>query len=146
MKIINRQIKIIPKVKVNIRYIIKEDERIIIAIAKFKDLHDYNFRKLLKESYKSDNDNSNDEEIVVKYLDEYCRDYGFTPHWNPSVLKRLTMSKLYTSTAKCDPRDEWNEQTGIDLVTEKIALKLANAFDKRYELALRLFKKAAMIL
>ena len=151
MKIINRQIKIIPKVKVNIRYIIKEEERIIIAIAKFKNADEFSYFRdsyfKLKDKYKnrwSNNDNSNDELLVLNYLENYCRDYGFTPSWNSSVHNKLKMSPVYTSTAKCDPKDEWDEQTGIDIVTEKIALKVANAFDKRMEFALRMFKDAAM--
>ena len=142
MKIINRQIKLFANVKVNIRYIIKEEEKMVIAISRFKDHEDYKFRKYI--GIKPENDNSNDEQLVIKYLNNYCRDFGFKPDWNESVEKRLKMSSLYTSKAKCDPRDEWNEQIGIDVVTEKIALKLVNAFDKRYQLAIRLFKKASI--
>ena len=148
MKIINRQIKIIPKVKVNVRYIIKEEDRIIIAIAKFKDHSDYNFIKQLhfkvKDIHKNYNDdNSNDESIVINYLKNYCRDYGFEPEWNPNVEKRLKMSSQYTSTAKCDPADEWDEQKGLEIVADKIAFKIATAIDKRIEYGLKLFKSAS---
>lgn len=142
MKIINRQIKLFEDegVKVNIRFIIKEEEKIIIAISRFKDLDEYKFI----EDIKNNNDNSNNENIVIKYVGNKVREFGFTPNWNPSVEKRLKMHSIYTSTVKCDPRDEWNENTGIEIATVKIATKLAKAFDKRFKFAFRLFKKAGI--
>ena len=120
MKIINRQVKLVHGEKINVKFVIKEEERIIIAIVKFKDYDDVRIHKLIKEFDRSDNDNSNDERIVINWLENVCRDFGFIPTWTTTVQNRLTMNSLYTSTAKCDPRDEWNEEVGMSIVTEKI--------------------------
>lgn len=139
MKIINKQVKSKNGFKINIRYVVKEEERKIIAIAKFKDLNSEDNFKYDRAtcSFKriNNDDNANDNTIVIKKISFISRSSGFVPTWNPSLYNNLLMHNYYTSVAKCDPRDEWNEETGIEIVTEKIVKKIDTAIVNRLALA-----------
>ena len=137
-KIMNRQVlvpftKDINK-KINLRYIIKEKERKIISIVKFKEICKY---------VNEDFDNANDSRIVINIIDEVCRENGFKAFWNVSKDIRLEMNETYIAVATCDPRDEWNEETGISIVTEKIKNKIHAAAVNRIAAAINMFTYAA---
>ena len=139
MKIINKQVKTNNGFKINIRYVIKEEERKVIAIAKFRDLDSednfkYDKSKCCFKRINND-DNTNNSSIVINKIDFICRSSGFVPEWNPSLYNNLLMHNYYTSVAKCDPRDEWNEETGIEIVTKKIIKKIDTAIVNRLALA-----------
>ena len=139
MKIINKQVRTNNGFKINIRYIIKEEDGKIIAIAKFRDLNSYDnfkFNKTLGSIKRINNDdNANNIEIVLDKIEFISNSNGFKPMWNPTMYKKLCMHKQYTSVATCDPRDEWNEETGIEIVTEKIIKKIDTAIVNRLALA-----------
>ena len=139
MKIINKQVKTNNGFKINIRYTIKEEDRKIIAIAKFRDLDSAENFKYVRATcgFKriNNDDNANNINIVLDKIDFICRSSGFVPKWNPSLYNNLLMHNYYTSVAKCDPRDEWNEETGIEIVTEKIIKKIDTAIVNRLALA-----------
>ena len=139
MKIINKQVKSGIGFKINIRYIIKEEDRKIIAIAKFRDLNSEDNFKYDRATcgFKriNNDDNANNIEIVLDKIDFISNSNGFTPMWNPTMDKKLRMHKQYTSVATCDPRDEWNEETGIEIVTGKIIKKIDTAIVNRLALA-----------
>jgi hypothetical protein len=139
MKIINKQVKSDIGFKINIRYIIKEEDRKIIAIAKFRNLDGIENFKLDKSTFGfkriNNDDNANNIKIVLDKIDFISNSNGFTPMWNPTMEKKLRMHKQYTSVATCDPRDEWNEETGIEVVTEKIIKKIDTAIVNRLALA-----------
>ena len=80
MKIQKKQIVVDNWMKVNIRFIIKEEDRKVIAIAKFTDSPKYN-----------------DECIVMKKFDQECQAKGFRPKWNPSKYQRLLMAPRFTA-------------------------------------------------
>ena len=139
MKIINKQVKSGIGFKINIRYIIKEEDRKIIAIAKFRDLDSVDNFKYDKSTcgFKriNNDDNANDIKIVINKIIFITNSNGFNPVWNPTMHKKLRMHKQYTSVATCDPRDEWNEETGTEIVTEKIIKKIDTAIVNRLALA-----------
>ena len=139
MKIINKQVKSDIGFKINIRYIIKEEDRKIIAIAKFRDLNSEDNFKYDRATcgFKriNNDDNANNIDIVLDKIDFISNSNGFAPLWNMSMGKKLAMHKQYTSVATCDPRDEWNEETGIEIVTEKIIKKIDTAIVNRLALA-----------
>ena len=139
MKIINKQVKSDNGFKINIRYIIKEEDRKIIAIAKFRDLNSEDNFKYDRATcgFKriNNDDNANSIYIVLDKIDFISNSNGFKPLWNPTMDKKLHMHKQYTSVATCDPRDEWNEETGIEIVTKKIIKKIDTAIVNRLALA-----------
>lgn len=138
MKIINKQVKSDIGFKINIRYIIKEEDRKVIAIVKFRDLNsldNFTYTKIGCIKRLNNDDNANDIKIVLDKIDFISNSNGFKPMWNPTMYNKLCMHKQYTSIATCDPRDEWNEETGIEIVTEKIIKKIDTAIVNRLALA-----------
>lgn len=140
MKIQNKQIVLDHWMKVNIRFIIKEEDRKVIAIAKFTDP----FKdKYLEENHKDDN--YNDECIVMKKFDQECQAKGFSPKWNHSKFNRLLMAPRYIAVATCDPRDEWDEATGMKIAEDKIASKLLTAIVNRFAAAVDMLRSVVII-
>ena len=110
MKVITRSLQLQCGENINIRYIIKEEERKVIAITDDKQ---YTSKLLIN--------------LIYKKFDNFGMGILFTN----SNYNKLELNEYYKSVATCNEADEWDVNKGISVAKAKIKLKLDKAITNR---------------
>ena len=121
MYIITRSITLKCGEKVNVKLIVKEEDRKVIAIVDSNTCGSWIYLNT----------------IVKKAINKFFEKRGlgaimFIP--DTKISKDLNLGDYYRTIATCDPRDEWNDKTGIKIALDKMKDKLNNMVSKRMAL------------
>lgn len=110
MEIITRSVPLACGENINVRYIIKENERKVIAITDDKD-------------YTS--------ELLINFLHKKFDNFGIIILFKDSVYRQLVLNETYKAVATCNELDEWDVNKGIEVAKMKLKVKLDKAINNR---------------
>ena len=110
MKIITRSLPLQCGESINIRYIIKEEEKKVIAIT---------------------DDKQYTSELLINLIQKKFNNFGMTIFFSRSNYNKLSLNEYYKAVATCNELDEWDVNKGISIAKAKIKLKLDKAITNR---------------
>ena len=128
MYTITRSITLKHGEKVNVKLIVKEEDRKVIAIAD---------EKICGSGYL--------RFIVERIIHGFFINRGLMHvqfGYDSKLGNDLHLESYYRTIATCDPIDEWNDKTGIKIALDKMKTKLDLAIDKRLALFLNKLDKS----
>jgi len=120
MYTVTRSITLKCGAKVNVKLIIKEEDKKIIGIVDEKTCGIGYVDNIVRD-------------CIFKFFSKsgLC-DVIFT--YETNMYKKLSLCDYYRTIATCDPRDTWDERKGVEIVLYKMKYKLDSAVSKRLAL------------
>ena len=117
MRTITRAVTLFCGTKVNVRFVIKPEERKVVAFTDSKTCE--------SKYYLTD--------IVVALISKHWYHSGIilVAEGNTNIYKQLHLNSSYKAVATCHEDDTWDEETGIRIAREKITDKLNKAVKRR---------------
>ena len=103
--------------KVNVKIIVKEEDRKVIAIVDEKICGDGYLKYLVKR-------------VIYDFFNHQGL-LNINFNHESKIGNILNLENYYRTIATCDPRDEWDEKIGINLVLNKMKNKLDTAVNNR---------------
>ena len=121
MYIITRSITLKCGEKVNVKLIVKEEDRKVIAIVDSNTCGSWVYLNSL----------------VKRAINKFFEKRGLGSilfRTDTKISKDLNLGDYYRTIATFDPRDEWNDKTGIKIALDKMKDKLNHMVSKRMAL------------